>query len=80
MLVLRRVMNSTYFFALRDCCCGAVVAVEGAAAVVIAGGVTAGLDWAVEFVWLGGLAVASPAEADGAGVACGEVLVGGAAC
>ena len=38
MLVLMRVMNSTYFLVLRDCCWGAVAVVD----VVVVGVVTVG--------------------------------------
>ena len=76
MLVLMRVMNSTYFLVLRDCCCGAVVVVG----VVVVGGVAVGFVLGTELVWLAGFAVESAAEVGGAGVGCGEVLLGGAVC
>ena len=76
MLVLMRVMNSTYFFVLRDCCWGAVAAVG----VVVVGVVTVGLAFVAELFWLGVVEVESPAEVGGAGIACGEEEVGGAAC
>lgn len=82
MLVLMRVMNSTYFFALRDCSCGAVAAVG---VVVVVGVVTTGgfVVLAAELLfWPGVLDAESPAEVvvvAGAGVACGEE-VGAAVC
>lgn len=85
MLVLMRVMNSTYFFALRDCSCGAA-AVVGVVVVVVGVVTTAGLFvLAAELlVWPGVLDAESPAEvvvAAGAGVACGEEEeVGAAVC
>ena len=83
MLVLMRVMNSTYFFALRDCGCGAAAVVG---VVVVVGVVTAAglFVLAAELlVWAGMLDAESPAEvvvAAGAGVACGEEEVGAAVC
>ena len=77
MLVLMRVMNSTYFLVLRDCCWGAV-AVVGVEVVV--GVVTGGFVLVAELFWLGVLDEESPAEVAGAGVACGEVELGAAAC
>ena len=76
MLVLMRVMNSTYFLVLSDCCWGAVAVVG----VEVAGVVAGGFVLVAELFWLGVLDVESPAEVAGAGVACGEVECGGAAC
>ena len=80
MLVLMRVMNSTYFFVLRDCCCGVNAVVGVVAVVVVVGGVAVEFVLGAELFWLGGLAVESAADVDGAGVGCGEVLLGGAVC
>ena len=76
MLVLMRVMNSTYFFALRDCCWGATAAVG----VVVVGVVMAGVGLVAALVWVWGVDVGSAAEAGGAGVACGEELFGRTVC
>ena len=76
MLVLMRVMNSTYFLVLRDCCWGAVAVVG----VEVVGVVTGGFVLMAALFWLGVLDVESPAEVAGAGVACGEVEFGAAAC
>ena len=77
MLVLMRVMNSTYFLVLRDCCWGAV-AIVGVDVVV--GVVSGGFVLMAALFWLGVLDVESPVEVAGAGVACGEVEFGAAAC
>ena len=79
MLVLRRVMNSTYFLALRDCCCsGGAVAVVGVVVVVGVVAVTFGFVAALLFgVWAVFGAVGSPVEVGGAGVTCGEELLFG---
>lgn len=75
MLVLMRVMNSTYFLVLRDCCWGAVAVVG----VVVVGVVIVGVILVAELFWFWAVDVGSPAEVGGAGVACGEVF-GGAVC
>ena len=79
MLVLRRVMNSTYFLALRDCCCsGRAVAVVGVVVVVGVVAVAFGFVAALLFgFWAAFGAVGSPVEVGGAGVACGEELLFG---
>ena len=48
--------------------------------VEVVGVVTEGFVLVTELFWLGALDVESPAEVAGAGVACGEVEVGAAAC
>lgn len=72
MLVLMRVMNSTYFLVLRDCCWGAVAVVG----VVVVGVVIVGTILVTELVWFWAVDVGSPAEVGGAGVACGDVFEG----
>ena len=47
---------------------------------VVVGVVTGGFVLVAELFWLGVLDVGSPAEVTGAGVACGEVELGAAAC
>ena len=76
MLVLMRVMNSTYFLVLRDCCWGAVAVVG----VEVVGVVTGGFALVAGLFWVGVLDVESLGEVAGAGVACGEVEFGAAAC
>ena len=75
-LVLMRVMNSTYFLVLRDCCWGAVATVG----VIVVGVVTVGFVLVPALFWLGAVGVGSPAEVGGAGVACGEEVFWGAVC
>ena len=79
MLVLMRVMNSTYFLWMRDCCGAAAAA--AAVGVVVVGVVLVGFGlgagsvgfWVVD-------AESPPAEVGGAGVICGEDTFGAGVC